>query len=304
VLIDDGSIVPGNFNLTSVVSRSQAEIKIDNLAFTNPRLVTNTIWSTGSLGPGTPTTLTFLRGDGWQPLSGIDPFANIQAGEVPFGTAPGVAVNTPLVTALGGLLTNGRVPYISGGVITTSPNLLFTGTNLTGFTTGNPSIRLVDFGSSIMPYGFVGDESTGMRRLGAGSLGFYSSAKLMATTGGGTFSFNVNDPAGTAGIIQGGGPQTFIVHDQAATGKTRVVFRAALAQGIINLTEWRTQPDVLLAYVDFDGNATFPKLAIMDNTTPASAAAACVIDNIWADADYIYFCVASGNIKRSAIATW
>ena len=56
--------------------------------------------------------------------------------------------------------------------------------------------------------------------------------------------------------------------------------------------------------IDASRNATFAKLAIEDNTTPTTAADACTIDNIWADANYIYFCVGSGNIKRVAIATW
>lgn len=39
-------------------------------------------------------------------------------------------------------------------------------------------------------------------------------------------------------------------------------------------------------------------------STPANAAAACTADSIWADANYLYRCVASGDIRRVAIATW
>jgi hypothetical protein len=40
------------------------------------------------------------------------------------------------------------------------------------------------------------------------------------------------------------------------------------------------------------------------NGTPTTAADACTPKTLWADANFVYVCVASGDIRRAAIATW
>lgn len=52
-----------------------------------------------------------------------------------------------------------------------------------------------------------------------------------------------------------------------------------------------------------NGSTGFGRIAL-DNSTPSAANDACTAQSIWADADFVYVCVASGDIRRVGIATW
>ncbi len=52
-----------------------------------------------------------------------------------------------------------------------------------------------------------------------------------------------------------------------------------------------------------NGAGGYGRLAL-DNTTPANSSTACTPQSIWADANYVYVCVANGNIKRARLTSW
>lgn len=52
-----------------------------------------------------------------------------------------------------------------------------------------------------------------------------------------------------------------------------------------------------------DGSSGFGRIAV-SNATPTAANDACTAQSLWADANFVYVCTASGAIKRVAIATW
>jgi hypothetical protein len=50
----------------------------------------------------------------------------------------------------------------------------------------------------------------------------------------------------------------------------------------------------------FGTSVVTPAIVITNTVTPANSAAACTAKTLWSDGTYIYYCIASGNIKRTA----
>jgi hypothetical protein len=178
-------------------------------------------------------------------------------------------------------LDNGRMPYVSGGSLMTTNGPVFDTASADFGSTGSargPRIRLNATGScSSTSYSFRQDPTTGIISDTASTMGFC---------------------LGGNSAMRLGGTQTLLVQDATATtGDTKFVVKAGAGQSS-NLLEVQDASGAVMSGVAPSGRFISP------TATPSAATDACTANTYWFDANYGYFCNASGDIRRWAIATW
>jgi len=123
--------------------------------------------------------------------------------------------------------------------------------------------------------------SVGSVTIGGGnSLGF-SSGTTITPSSNGVLAL-LNNTGADFGRLQFGGTTSAF----PALQRSGAALRARLADDSANTSITMSNP------------------IITNTATPAAATDACTAGALWADANFIYSCVASGNIKRAAISTW
>jgi hypothetical protein len=190
-------------------------------------------------------------------------------------------------------------------------------------------------GSATVP-GVALDDSSGMGLsyyTGIGGMGFtdqgYTRAWVSGTNGqfgvysGGSYNFGASAAANNFDVSifrDAAGILAVRCADTPTTGQVIRVYNT-----ITNLSnyeravlDWKATSNTLKIGAEAAGSGTLRPVSfvgasfafdadairIVTNRTPANAAAACTAGELFSDDNYIYKCVASGNIKRSAIATW
>lgn len=194
---DDGSVIPGNFTISGVVRPSSATVILNNTAFSPPLMDFSSRISPRSLGSGSPSASTFLRGDGTWAIGGggggAPTTAQYWLGQADGSLTNGIVVNdlTSLESAIGGYdftdaanLTgdaslnslslaspgHSQVLYMWNGVVSgegalfydQAANVLTAGTlNANAFTVAGNPLAVDDLDASPCPSGSVFFNSSG-----------------------------------------------------------------------------------------------------------------------------------------------
>jgi len=192
----------------------------------------------------TDVTITSVAdGDGWY----YNGTAWINTNLFTAGTTDILAdrMSANVLAAVGGGLTNGRVPYIAGGIITTDANLKFNGFIFEGASAGGPSLRMNGTGSAQFPaYGFTGSAN--------------ASGSGMEYDGTSALTFSVNQIK----LLELGGAQTALIKDTTpTTGITTDRCEDGANQGVTACRQTE-------GFAAFDG-VTFSELSTHANGTYA-----------------------------------
>lgn len=105
--------------------------------------------------------------------------------------------------------STGGIMYYDGSGIVCDSDLIFNGAEFGDNTVGGPLLRVSAPTSTVLPYGFQGDQDTGLGRPGTNIVGLYAATNLLASFGGGQTAL-FQDPTDTKVIVKGasGGTQT------------------------------------------------------------------------------------------------
>jgi hypothetical protein len=243
-------------------------------------------------------------------LSGLTGVAKLTSG------VPGAASGSDFLATVGGSCDSNKVingawqcASVATSVTTqiatsvngaaSTPVIMATGTIFTGGTTSTtqPYVKFEPSGTTSNSWNTAGT------MLGInGPSGFTGSLIDLQTNA--TSRFSVSGTGSVNAVvfgITGGATAAMSASGFGLGSSARINFSSiGNSQAGFDTSLVRIAPAVLKVA---NATAGFGRIAL-DNATPAGAAEACTAQTIWADSGFVYVCVASGDIRRAAIATW